>query len=67
VAPRKDRYARYSEAGPDYVDNVQRLLRKFETAANDWCRSRWCARPAQKTRHGVIYLRLDQPGDERGL
>ncbi|MFT4070227.1 2-oxoacid:acceptor oxidoreductase subunit alpha [Paraburkholderia sp.] len=28
----KDRYARYSEAGPDYVDNVQRLLRKFDTA-----------------------------------
>ena len=28
----KDRYARYSEAGPDYVDNVQRLLKKFETA-----------------------------------
>ncbi len=28
----KDRYARYSERGPDYVDNMQRLLRKFETA-----------------------------------
>jgi 2-oxoglutarate ferredoxin oxidoreductase subunit alpha len=28
----KDRYARYSEAGADYVDNMQRLLRKFETA-----------------------------------
>ncbi len=28
----KDRYAHYSEAGPDYVDNMQRLLRKFETA-----------------------------------
>jgi 2-oxoglutarate ferredoxin oxidoreductase subunit alpha len=28
----KDRYARYSEEGPDYVDNMQRLLRKFETA-----------------------------------
>src|SRR5262249_45233699 len=28
----KDRYARYSEAGPDYVDNMQRLLRKLETA-----------------------------------
>ena len=28
----KDRYARYSEAGPDYVDNMQRLTRKFETA-----------------------------------
>ena len=28
----KDRYARSSETGPDYVYNVQRLLRKFETA-----------------------------------
>ncbi|MCU0805897.1 MAG: 2-oxoacid:acceptor oxidoreductase subunit alpha [Burkholderiales bacterium] len=28
----KDRYARYSEAGPDYVDNMKRLTRKFETA-----------------------------------
>ena len=28
----KDRYARYSETGPDYIENVTRLLRKFETA-----------------------------------
>jgi len=28
----KDKYARYSEAGPDYVENMQRLLRKFDTA-----------------------------------
>jgi len=28
----KTAYAQYSEAGPDYVYNVQRLLRKFETA-----------------------------------
>jgi 2-oxoglutarate ferredoxin oxidoreductase subunit alpha len=28
----KDRYARYSERGVDYVDNMQRLLHKFETA-----------------------------------
>jgi 2-oxoglutarate ferredoxin oxidoreductase subunit alpha len=28
----KNRYAGYSETGPDYVDNVQRLLRKFDTA-----------------------------------
>ncbi len=28
----KDRYARYSETGPDYIDNMQRLARKFETA-----------------------------------
>ena len=28
----RDRYARYTEEGADYVDNMQRLLRKFETA-----------------------------------
>ena len=28
----KTAYAAYSEAGPDYVYNVQRLLKKFETA-----------------------------------
>jgi 2-oxoglutarate/2-oxoacid ferredoxin oxidoreductase subunit alpha len=28
----KDRYARYTEEGPAYVDNMQRLLAKFETA-----------------------------------
>ncbi len=28
----KNRMARYSEAGSDYTDNVNRLLRKFETA-----------------------------------
>ena len=28
----KDRYARYSEEGPVYVDNMERLARKFETA-----------------------------------
>ncbi len=28
----KDRYARYTEEGTAYVDNMQRLLRKFESA-----------------------------------
>jgi 2-oxoglutarate ferredoxin oxidoreductase subunit alpha len=28
----RDRYAKYTEDGPAYVDNMQRLLRKFETA-----------------------------------
>jgi 2-oxoglutarate ferredoxin oxidoreductase subunit alpha len=28
----RDRYARYTEEGTAYVDNMQRLLRKFETA-----------------------------------
>src|SRR6188768_3746225 len=30
----RDRYARYTEEGAPYVDNMQRLLRKFETAKN---------------------------------
>jgi 2-oxoglutarate ferredoxin oxidoreductase subunit alpha len=28
----RDRYARYTEEGPAYVDNMQRLLKKLETA-----------------------------------
>ena len=28
----RDRYAKYSELGSVYVDNMQRLLRKFESA-----------------------------------
>src|SRR2546429_9812428 len=28
----RDRYARYTEDGAPYADNMQRLLRKFETA-----------------------------------
>jgi 2-oxoglutarate ferredoxin oxidoreductase subunit alpha len=28
----KDAFARYSEAGPDYIYNVQRLLKKFDSA-----------------------------------
>jgi 2-oxoglutarate ferredoxin oxidoreductase subunit alpha len=28
----RDRYARYSEEGPVYVDNMERLLKKFATA-----------------------------------
>lgn len=28
----KDQYAKYSEAGPDYIENMQRLLRKLDTA-----------------------------------
>ena len=30
----KDRYAKYSEAGPDYVENMERLDKKFKTAAS---------------------------------
>ena len=51
----KDRYARYSEEGPDYVENMQRLLHKFETA------KRLVPRPIRRmarepTRFGAIYF-----------
>jgi 2-oxoglutarate/2-oxoacid ferredoxin oxidoreductase subunit alpha len=51
----KDRYARYSEEGPDYVDNMQRLLHKFETV------KRLVPRPVKRaarepTRFGALYF-----------
>jgi len=70
----KDRYARYSEEGPVYVDNVQRLLRKFETARE--LVPKPVLRPArQTTRFGVIYFGSTSPSmsealdllDEQGL
>ncbi|HXW31026.1 MAG TPA: 2-oxoacid:acceptor oxidoreductase subunit alpha [Xanthobacteraceae bacterium] len=50
----RDRYARYTEEGSPYADNMQRLLRKFETAKE------MVPRPvlhpaAQSTPYGVIY------------
>jgi 2-oxoglutarate/2-oxoacid ferredoxin oxidoreductase subunit alpha len=56
----KDRYARYSEEGPDYVDNMQRLLHKFETA------KRLVPRPIKRTageptRFGALYFGSTAP------
>ena len=62
----KDRYARYSEAGTDYMDNMQRLLRKFETAKT------LLPQPAlrkalQPTRLGVIYYGSTSPAMQEAL
>jgi 2-oxoglutarate ferredoxin oxidoreductase subunit alpha len=51
----RDRYARYSEEGSVYVDNMERLLRKFETAKS------LVPQPvrrdaAERARHGVVYF-----------
>src|SRR5580704_233658 len=51
----KDRYARYSEEGHDYVDNMQRLLHKFDTA------KRMVPQPEKRAAHeatkfGVLYF-----------
>ncbi|HEY0857892.1 MAG TPA: 2-oxoacid:acceptor oxidoreductase subunit alpha [Albitalea sp.] len=56
----RDAYARYSEAGPDYVYNVERLLKKFETA-KALVPQPVLRRAAKPTRHGVIYFGSTSP------
>src|SRR5690242_19761955 len=51
----KDRYARYTEEGPAYVDNMQRLQRKFETARSIVPKP-VLTRAAQPTNAGVIWF-----------
>ncbi len=50
----RDRFARYTEEGPAYVDNMQRLLKKFDTARHVVPRPVE-TRAAQPTSVGVIY------------
>jgi len=51
----KDRYARYTEEGPAYVDNMQRLLRKFETAKS-MVPMPVATKASKPTKSGVIYF-----------
>ncbi len=62
----KDRYARYSEAGPDYVENMQRLLRKFETAKQLVPKPELRA-ARQPTRSGVLYFGSTSPAMHEAL
>jgi 2-oxoglutarate ferredoxin oxidoreductase subunit alpha len=62
----KDRYARYSEAGPDYVENMQRLLRKFESAKDHVPKP--MLRPARHaTKFGVIHFGSTSPAMQEAL
>ncbi len=62
----RDRYARYTEEGTAYVDNMQRLLRKFETAKHFMPKP--VARPAAKpTRYGAIYYGSTSPAMDEAL
>ncbi len=62
----RDAYARYSEAGPDYLYNVQRLLKKFATAANLVPQPELRA-AAKKTRLGVLYFGSTSPAMDEAL
>jgi 2-oxoglutarate ferredoxin oxidoreductase subunit alpha len=62
----RDPYARYSERGPDYIYNVERLLRKFKTAAT------LVPQPvvriaAEPTKLGVIYFGSTSPSMAEAL
>jgi len=50
----KDRYARYTEEGTAYVENMQRLLRKFDTA-RELVPGPVIEKAAQPTRAGVLW------------
>jgi 2-oxoglutarate ferredoxin oxidoreductase subunit alpha len=62
----KDRYARYSEEGSAYVDNMQRLLKKFETAKT-LVPAPVRRQAKQKTRYGAIYFGSTTPSMHEAL
>ena len=62
----RDAYARYSEAGPDYLYNVQRLLQKFATAAT-LVPQPVVRAAARKTRLGVLYFGSTAPAMDEAL
>lgn len=62
----KDAYARYSERGPDYIYNMERLLKKFKTAA-DLVPQPIVQKAAQATRVGAIYFGSTTPAMREAL
>ena len=62
----RDPYARYSERGPDYIYNMERLLRKFATAAD--LVPQPVLRPAAlPTLTGVLYFGSTSPAMQEAL
>jgi 2-oxoglutarate ferredoxin oxidoreductase subunit alpha len=59
-------YAQYSERGPDYIYNMERLLRKFRTAAT-LVPQPVLRRAALPTRDGVIYFGSTSPAMREAL
>ena len=62
----RDPYARYSERGPDYIYNMERLLKKFKTAADLVPQPLFRSAP-EKTRLGVIYFGSTAPAMREAL
>jgi 2-oxoglutarate ferredoxin oxidoreductase subunit alpha len=62
----RDRYARYTEDGGPYADNMQRLLRKFETA-KDLVPRPLQANAEKPTKYGVIYYGSTSPAMDEAI
>jgi 2-oxoglutarate ferredoxin oxidoreductase subunit alpha len=62
----RDRYARYTEEAAPYVDNMQRLLRKFETA-KDLVPRPLIANAEKPTKYGVIYYGSTSPAMDEAI
>ncbi|MDQ0463406.1 2-oxoglutarate ferredoxin oxidoreductase subunit alpha [Caulobacter ginsengisoli] len=62
----RDRYARYSEEGAVYVDNMERLVRKFE-AAKSLVPAPVLRKAPKATRFGVLYFGSTGPAMHEAL
>lgn len=62
----RDPYARYSEAGPDYVYNVKRLLQKFDTARS-LVPAPVLRKAPRKTRLGALYFGSTSPAMDEAI
>jgi len=62
----RDKYARYTEDGGSYVDNMQRLIRKFDTA-KDLVPRPLQANAAKPTKYGVIYYGSTAPAMDEAI
>jgi 2-oxoglutarate ferredoxin oxidoreductase subunit alpha len=62
----RDRYARYTEEGAAYADNMQRLIRKFETA-KDLVPRPLQANAGKPTKYGVIYYGSTSPAMDEAI
>jgi 2-oxoglutarate ferredoxin oxidoreductase subunit alpha len=62
----RDRYARYTEEPGPYADNMQRLLRKFETA-KDLVPRPLQANAEKPTKYGVIYYGSTAPAMDEAI
>ncbi|MFI4969092.1 MAG: 2-oxoacid:acceptor oxidoreductase subunit alpha [Lysobacterales bacterium] len=62
----RDPYARYSERGPDYVYNMQRLLKKFDSA-KAFVPQPLLREATQETRYGAIHFGSTSPAMDEAI